>query len=261
MIRTPTFLNRKTASRREAEKTFGKTPVQKRASRPFGAANKSKISSVSKQSVSRRRAAAPRRRIVSIVLVAGILLALAAAVGPVWFARAGVGIMIVAAVVAVRFAWQQLRDERRENGLKSLDQLHAHGTQLSAERARNREVLDVLRKQGEQNDQKVVELQLTIGQLRTELASLRGDHAALQAEAGAHRHRIERLTADLTNREAELLELKGLEDHAEIVEIPRQADWDALPSAEDLWADGNHPTVVDLQRLVFPGEDQLRKQA
>lgn len=216
---------------------------------------------MSKKTTSRRSAAVPGRRGVRSVLVAGIVLAVAAAFGPIWFVRAGIAIMIVAAVIAVRFAWKQLSDERRENGLKSLDQLHAHGMQLSAERTRNREVLDVLRKQGEENDRKVVELQLTIGQLRTELTSLRGDHAALQAEASAHQHRIKRLTEDLATSEAELRELKGLEEHAEVVAIPRNADWDALPSAEDIWADGNHPTVVDLQRLVITTDDQLRKQA
>lgn len=128
---------------------------------------------MSKKTISRRSAAVPGRRGVRSVLVAGIVLAVAAAFGPIWFVRAGIAIMIVAAVIAVRFAWKQLSDERRENGLKSLDQLHAHGMQLSAERTRNREVLDVLRKQGEENDRKVVELQLTIGQLRTELTSLR----------------------------------------------------------------------------------------
>ena len=53
---------------------------------------------------------------------------------------------------------------------------------------------------------------------------------------------------------------------AEVLPLPRhaaKADWDALPSAEDLWAAGNYPTVVDLQKLAFPAEstDRVRKQA
>lgn len=220
---------------------------------------------MSTQQANRRNAQFPLRRAARSALIVGIVLAVAAAFGPIWVVRAGIAVLIVAAILAVRFAWKELSQERRENGLKSLDQLHAHGAQLSAERARNREVLDVLKQAGEENDQKMVELQVRIGQLRTELSSLRGDHAALQAEAIANDHRIKRLTADLAEREAELRTLRGMEDAAEVVAMPRyaeKADWDALPTAEDLWSDGNHPTVVDLQKLVFPGEaDEVRKQA
>jgi len=36
----------------------------------------------------------------------------------------------------------------------------------------------------------------------------------------------------------------------DVVGMPRRAQrsqWDALPTAEDLWSDGDHPTVADLE--------------
>lgn len=220
---------------------------------------------MSTQHAGRRTTSSPLRRATHYVLGAGIILAAAAALGPIWLVRAGVAVVVIAAVIAVRLAWKEMAAERTEAGLKSLDQLLVHNKQLSAERTRNSEVLDALRHHNEDNDHKVVELQVRIGQLRTELSSLRGDNAALQADVIERDHRIKRLTTDLAAREAELKTLTGTEDDAQVLAMPlpaEQPDWDALPSAEDLWSDGNHPTVVDLQALVFPpAEEEIRKQA
>lgn len=219
---------------------------------------------MSTQQAGRRTTTSPLRRATLVTLGAGAILGLAAALGPIWVVRVGIALALIAGVLAVRFAWQEMRTNREEHGEQVLGQALAHGEQLSRERERNLEIVEVLRQANEEADEQVVKLQIRIGQLRTELSSLRGDNAALQADVIARDHRIKRLTADLATREAELRALKGVADDAEVLSMPRyasKADWDALPTAEDLWSEGNHPTVVDLQKLAFPATEELRKQA
>ncbi|MDO5498823.1 MAG: hypothetical protein Q4F67_03975 [Propionibacteriaceae bacterium] len=221
---------------------------------------------MSTQHAGRRTTTSPLRRATHLTLGAGAVLGLAAAFGPIWIVRAGIALAVIAGVLAVRFAWLELRANRLEHGDQVLGQALAHNEQLTTERQRNLEVVEALRQAGEGADEQVVKLQIRIGQLRTELSSLRGDHAALKADVIARDHRIKRLTADLAARENELREAKGVAEDAEVLSMPRyasKADWDALPTAEDLWSEGNHPTVVDLQKLAFPSEDheEIRKQA
>lgn len=209
-----------------------------------------------------------------IVLSVGSVLAIAAAFGPVWVARVGVVIAVLAALLAVRFAWAELKQARTEHAKEQVAQLRAHREQLSAERRQSGEVVAALSAHNEQADRRIVTLQSTIGTLRGELSTLRGDNAALTAQVNERGQRITRLGRDLAAREAELAELRELRaageapagDAAEVLAMPRHAvvaDWDALPSAEDLWSDGNHPTVVDLQQLAFPEAPsaEAKKQA
>lgn len=221
---------------------------------------------MSSQQAGRRTITSSLRRAAIYSLGAGALVGVAAAFGPIWVVRAGIALALIAGVLGVRFAWRETRQERITHSQEVLQQVRAHGEQLSGERQRNLEVVDVLRRAGEERDEEVVKLQLRIGQLRTELSSLRGDNVALKADLATRDQEIKRITADLAAREEELRALKGLADGAEVLSMPRyatKADWDALPSAEDLWASGNYPTVVDLQRLAFPleGDEKLRKEA
>lgn len=224
------------------------------------------------QPAGRRSASSPLRRAAVHTLIAGAVLAIAAALGPLWVVRAGIVLALVAGVLAVRFAWRESRQERHQHGQQLLSQVRAHNDQLSSERQRNLEIVDVLRRASEDSDEEVVQLQVRIGKLRTELSSLRGDNAALRADVLDRDRRISRLVTDLAAREEELRRLRDASQDAEVYAMPRyaekaekaeKADWDALPTAEDLWSEGNYPTVVDLQKLAFPNEpvDRARRQA
>jgi hypothetical protein len=212
----------------------------------------------------RRTSVSPQRRAARVALAAGSVLAVAAAFGPVWIVRAGIVVALIAGWLAVRWAWQELRQVREQAGRRQVADLRGHNAQLSTERRRNLEVVEALQHHGEANAEKLVALQVTIGQLRTEISSLNGDKAALLDDVIERDRRIADLTAALAGREAELAEFWA-DAEADIVAIPRHAapaaDWDALPSAEDLWANGNHPTVVDLQKLAYPPVQGLRRQA
>lgn len=217
------------------------------------------------QHAGRRSASSPLKRAAVYALTAGGVLGIAAAFGPIWIVRAGIALALVAGVLAVRFAWRETRQERQEHGQQLLGQVRAHNDQLTSERRRNLEVMELLRRASEDSDEEVVKLQLRIGKLRTELSSLRGDNASLRADILDRDRRIRQLAADLAAREEELRRLRAAEA-AEVLPMPRyadKADWDALPTTEDVWAEGNYPTVVDLQKLAFPNEPtvRLRRQA
>lgn len=210
---------------------------------------------VKTQPAGRRSAASPLRRASSLVLIAGAVLAILAAFGPIWVVRAGIAIALIAGFIAIRYAWRELKQAHEEAGQKSLEQLRSHNTLLSAERQRTNEVISTLREHNEADAERLVDLQVTVGRLRTQISTLRGDHAALQNDLAQRDQRISQLQATLAERVAELQEFRNESEDAEILAIPRYAavaDWDALPSAEDLWSDGNHPTVVDLQKLAYP---------
>lgn len=212
----------------------------------------------------RRSPVSPHRRATQAALAVGAVLAVAAAFGPVWIVRAGVVVALLSGFLGVRWAWHELRQAREHAGRRQVDDLRHHNAQLSMERRRNLEVVEALQHYDETNSEKLVQLQVTIGELRTEITALNGDKAALVDDVTERDRRIEDLVATLADREAELAELSA-DSGAEIVAIPRHAahaaDWDALPSAEDLWASGNHPTVVDLQKLAYPPVHARRRQA
>lgn len=218
---------------------------------------------VKTQPAGRRTSVSPQRRATRTALIVGTVLAIAASFGPVWIVRAGVVIALLAGCLAVRWAWLELRQAREQAGRSRVDDLRSHNVQLSQERRRNLEVVEALQHHDEANAEKLVELQVFIGHLRTEISSLNSDKAALLHDVIERDRRIEDLIASLADREAELAELWA-ESEAEVVAIPRHAapaaDWDALPSAEDLWANGNHPTVVDLQKLAYPPASQARRR-
>ncbi|GAB3712376.1 hypothetical protein [Mariniluteicoccus flavus] len=217
-------------------------------------------------STSRRSgSASPLRRASQFALSAGLVLAIASAFGSVWVVRAGLVVLAIGAVLAVRFAWQELRQSQAEHGQALSHIARSQGASIAAERRRTGEVLDALRDHNGRADAAVRELEGTIGELKVELNTLRGANAGLKADLAERDHRISTLRRDLASREAELRTLQEIEDDAEVLAMPRHAagsDWDALPTAEDLFADGDHPTVVDLQKLAFPAvEAEVRKQA
>ncbi|MDO5501246.1 MAG: hypothetical protein Q4F67_16370 [Propionibacteriaceae bacterium] len=199
-----------------------------------------------------------------MILAAGALLAIGAAFGPVWVIRAGILIAIIAGVLATVLVWRQVRAEQQRRSRDVVEQAHAHGAALHTERNQHLSVLTTMESYNKGAADKVRTLGEQIDQLRGQLATqqqqlaqVRGDNVALTAT-------ISKLRTELSAREAEVRALT--DDDAELLALPRRvatrSDWDALPKAEDIWADGDHPTVVDLQTLALGGEEQPeRRQA
>lgn len=196
-----------------------------------------------------------------LALAAGLTLAVAAALGGVWLIRAGVALLAVGAVIAV---WLLIRESDEQRSAHSATLAHtsrAHRDLMYAERRRNGEVLAVLRDHNSEADKAVRELEERVAELNDELAELETHNGQLAADLIERETTIARLRRDLAAREAELAAIREADSHAEVVSMPRHGvSWDALPTVEEVFADGDHPAVIDL-RTVVPATEATRKQA
>ena len=192
------------------------------------------------------------RRASEIVLVSGTVLAVIAAFGPSWSVRVGIGLSVAAAVTACAFAWRELRTARRGHAKAMLAALQEHGRQLTEERTRNAAVVDTL--SGRIVDARTVieKLRVMVAELKMQVSGLRGDTAYLAGEVSHRENVISALRETVRAREAELISLRD-EDDCEVHHMPRrvlaehESKWDDIPGVDELWGDGNHPTVFDLK--------------
>lgn len=199
------------------------------------------------------------------MLVAGSVVSVAAAFGPTWLTRIGIGVAVVAAVVAVVLAWKEIKQNRRQQALELLAQSKAHGARLSEERRHNAAVLDTLTERAKETAKVVDGQRVTIAELRTEVSTLHGDNAYLRGEIRNREAAIGSLRETVRARETELVVLRSAdsagdasgeaEGDAEIHSMPRrvltetESVWNEIPAADELWTDGSHPTVVDMRTL------------
>jgi chromosome segregation ATPase len=163
------------------------------------------------------------------VLVAGSVLAVAAAFGPAWAARAGVGIAVAAAVLACVFAWRELFDAQRAHARSMLAASQRHGSQLSDERRRNASVVETLTGRVREATQVVDGQRVTITALRHEVFALEGDRTTLRGQLQQRDKVISWLRSTVRSQDAELTtlrtQLQVQEDEraaAEVHRLPRR---------------------------------------
>lgn len=197
------------------------------------------------------------------VLAVGSVLAVGLAFGPIGLVRVGVALAVVAGVVAlvlvVRAAGRAIAAQRAEHAEQVRRQLKAHAVEVSTERAETMAVLDVLegrliaqRQHGRVLEHRVTTLRTQISGLRRELATLlpevatlRGDRESLRSELAERESAIAELKAELARREAELVSLA----EGDVLSLPRRGVGSSVPTAEQIWADGEHPSVLDLRAV------------
>ena len=209
----------------------------------------------SRTSASRQAKPSRLRRASEIVLVAGTVVAVIAAFGPGWSVRLGVAVAVAAAVLACVFAWRELSATRRGHAKAMLAAAQEHGRQLTEERTRNAAVVDTLN--GRIADARVVieRLRVMVAELKMQVSGLRGDTVFLTGEVSHRENVIAALRETVRAREAELISLRE-EDDCEVHHMPRrvladhESKWDEIPGVDELWGDGNHPTVFDLRTIT-----------
>lgn len=209
------------------------------------------------------------RRATEIVLVAGTVLALAAAFGPTWLVRVGVAVAVVTAVVACVLAWREHFASRRAHAAQMLQASQQHGQALSEERTRNGQVVDTLTRRVKDAEVVIGGQRVIIATLRGEISTLKGDVVYLRSEVEHRETVITSLRETVRSREAELIALHAEEGgEAAVHALPRrvlaehESVWDGLPDADDLWGDGSHPTVADMVMIDFAslGEEALDRK-
>ncbi len=201
------------------------------------------------------------------MLVAGVVLAAALAIGDVWVVRGGVALAIATAVAGVVLAWREATIDRRAAARRDLESARAQGLELSRERRSNISVVNSLESRNNAIATRVDDLTTEIRTLRAEIAVLRKVKGELVQDIAERDVEMVTLRNELVKAQQELRKLVG--DEAEVFAMPRrgslkgvsaESEWAALPTAEELWSDGDHPTVVDMKALAYPTPEQEQRR-
>jgi hypothetical protein len=209
----------------------------------------------------------PLQRISEIVLVAGTVLAAAAASGSIWVVRLGVAVAIATALVSCAFAWRALNTARRAHAQAMLKATREHGEVLTEERTRNAAVVETLSLRIS-DARKVIEKQwVTIAQQRQQIAGLQEDRVYLMGEVEYRDKIISGLRETVREREAVLIALRD-ETDAEVHHMPRRvlAEHESISAELDAVDDMSAEvasTVVDLKiiEMVLPNYEADRQLA
>lgn len=197
-----------------------------------------------------------------IVLIAGAVLCAAAALGPLWAVRVGIGLAIATGVIAVVLAFRYLRQLRREHAARLLAMTRDHGAALTSERNRNAEVVQVLTDRAQLATHTATKQQVRIGELNSKVTELTGDNARLRSEVKSRDLTIVGLRETIRSRNTEIqllradLDLEAIDAPAgEVQGLPRHLRGEQNGSdkaAADLWGETDHPTVVDMRAVDSP---------
>lgn len=166
------------------------------------------------------------------VLVAAAVLSVAAAFGPTWVVRVGVGVAVIGGVVAVVQILRALSHQRQQAAEKLLAQTKTHGTALHTERVHNAEVLEVLSTRISSTRESLTTATAEMARQRTKISSLREElrteHATssdLRLELDELQSRLSRTQETVAEQDAELFVLRAEAEastDAEVVGIPRR---------------------------------------
>ncbi|SEP60848.1 hypothetical protein SAMN05421756_101145 [Microlunatus flavus] len=193
-------------------------------------------------------------RATQVVLVAGSVLALAAAAGPLWLVRVGLVVAVATTVVTCALAWRELAAARRRHAQRLLAVDHRHGETLRDERARNAEVVDALTERVSSVGMVVAGQRTVIAQLRGEVGVLTTERDALVEQVAERDGIIGLFRSSLREQEAALLEVRQVErTGAEVHHLPRRSRPADEPAAEVL-----DPQMAELA-MVMPNYEATRR--
>lgn len=183
------------------------------------------------------------------------MLAVAAAFGPSWLARIGVGIAVTAAVLACVFAWRELFQARRGHARELLSASQQHGRSLCEERTRNGEVVDTLVRRVAEAGTVVEGQRVVIATLQSEISGLHGEQVNLKNEIAERDTVIGSLRDTVQSRETELRALREEGEETSVRHLPRrvlgaqESAESEVPVDKELWGDSSASSVVDLKML------------
>lgn len=174
-------------------------------------------------------------------MAATALLSATSLFGSDLLARIGVGLAVTGGALACLLAWREARQARRIAAAQAVRDLRVSGDKLHEERQQHRRVLAVLQERNSELRSRLAESLGEAAALAQQVSTLRGDNAALRIE-------LARIQAEDSS-------------DAEIVSMPRRVSSPAQAgNGEDLWSEGNVPTVVDLQSLSAPFVEEVLRQ-
>lgn len=216
----------------------------------------------------RREPVARSHRATQTVLVVGSVLALGAALGPLWLVRVGVVVAVVTCVVTCALAWRELAEARRRHAQRLLVVDRKHGDTLRTERTRNAQVVDALTERLSSTGMVVAGQRSTITRLRGEVGVLTTERDGLRDQVAERDSLINLFRLSLREQEAALLAVRAQQTElaeqisaqadAEVHTLPRRSRRpDGGPEAPDPVLD---PEMTELA-MVLPNYETSRRYA
>lgn len=182
------------------------------------------------------------------------MLSIAAAFGPIWFVRAGVGVAVLAGVIACVLAWREVKLARVAAQAEQAQLMARAAESTSAERAQHVEILTTIEGRNAALRSQLRELRIKHADRLIELNALRGDKSALTDEVAQAATEIAQLRESLAQLETELARGEG--EAAEVLQLPRRVD---RPGSDDTIERDLFPTVIDLQALAMPLVEEVKR--
>lgn len=190
-----------------------------------------------------------------VALAVGCAFATSALFGSMWFARVGLVVLAVAAIIAVRAAWKEVVEARIEAHAQLLAAENHHQELLFETRQSATIVREVLRKRNSVLAETLTATRSDLAITRTEviernrliteqirvMSAMRGDLAAARVERDELAGHVTMLIGRVSR----------LEDHAasgsaEVLSLPRRVQ---RPERDAVWHTDELPTVVELPQL------------
>ncbi|MGO1385506.1 MAG: hypothetical protein ACTHWA_04455 [Arachnia sp.] len=193
------------------------------------------------------------RNLALTILLVGTLATIASLFGGIWFVRGGALVAVVMAFAAVGIAWRELERERSAHREEVRRQVALRVEQSDRHHGDSMAMLDRFARRVENLKSVIATQRRQLGAANAELSSMRGNSVWLRGEIAERQSRIDALTVRLTSLEAD--------ETGNIIDLPRRGAAAQDPRVEDLWDDGEHPTMVNLSRIQLDAFEESRLQA
>lgn len=192
------------------------------------------------------------RKAALAVLISASVIALACAFGPIWIVRVGLVLAVLGAAGSVWFAFREMSRMEVLHRSELKTERMARAAADRAHHAESMELISTFKTRYLAHATQVEDLRGDLAGLQQELSTLRGNLVSARAEAIAKAQTIAELQASLAslNERLEVAEA----DESEVVTLPsrgiaRKTMAERLPTAAELWTNGEHPTAVDFDAL------------
>lgn len=192
------------------------------------------------------------------ILAVGAAVSLASLFGGVWTIRAGVVVALVVGVAATWVAFRQLRHERRAHREQVSQHVDEQRVLINQHHSDSVAMIERFTERTNNLGEQISTLRRQLSSAKAELSTMRGNSAWLRGEVAERQARVEALTLRVAELEDRLAD-KDAEDS--LVPLPRYGRASLQPSVHDIWADDEHPTMVDLASVQLDTALEERKLA
>lgn len=193
------------------------------------------------------------RNLALTILIVGTLATVLSLFGGIWFVRAGAVVAVVMACVAVGVVWRELERERISHQEEVRRQIALRVEQSDKHHGDSMAMLDRFADRVDNLKSVIATQRRQLGAANAELSSMRGNSVWLRGEIAERQSRVDAMSARLAEIESQ--------QSGNVIALPRHGTASRDPRVEDLWDNGEHPTMVDLGRIQLDAFEESRLPA